>query len=607
MAINSLGFNSPMRLTGLSSGMDTDSIIKNLMKIEQMKVNKQLQAKTKAQWKMDSYKEINKTFTNFRNSFMSNLNSANNIQSELNFKSKLISMEANSAVNITVSEGSINGNYTISRISQLAEGVTVNSSAGALSPQRIDTSMRLGDVALANGNIRFENGKTSFKIDGQLFEFTANDTLEDVFNAVSSAGVQMSYNSVTDRISIESTSSNPFELEAEKGNILDMIGLGSRVGQQLMTATSGTISPTATRLDMKLANFSDSIDFSSGDARFVINDRLFMFKATDTLQDVINEVNKANIGIKMSFDANSNSFTLETPTGADQRVKLLDGLGGMLNAMGFGANIGTQVNGKDALMTINGVDIAKNSNDFTIDGTRFVLKGTLAANETVGYSIKTDVDRAMTAVKAFVDGYNKMVEEIYGKLRETINRDYLPLTDEQRDAMTDKQIEKWEDLAKSGLLRNDASLSGLMQDMRSAFTNPIIGGLAMFDIGLQTKTTVGSTGSSNIGLIELNEDLFRAALESNPDVVAEMFTKSSDSTNFGKKISESGLAQRLTNLTMNYTSKQQSISMASLEKSVYDIDKKITAMQTMMAYSMLLSLTALGRYLRRFLALTGKK
>lgn len=63
-----------------------------------------------------------------------------------------------------------------------------------------------------------------------------------------------------------------------------------------------------------------------------------------------------------------------------------------------------------------------------------------------------------------------MIDMVNGKLTEKKYRDYTPLTEEQKKDMTEKQIELWEEKAKSGLLRGDTILSGATNQMRTDFT-----------------------------------------------------------------------------------------------------------------------------------------
>jgi flagellar hook-associated protein 2 len=55
-----------MRVSGLASGMDTESIVKNLVQVQSARLDKLTQSKTLATWKSDAYRDVNKKVDEFR-------------------------------------------------------------------------------------------------------------------------------------------------------------------------------------------------------------------------------------------------------------------------------------------------------------------------------------------------------------------------------------------------------------------------------------------------------------------------------------------------------------------------------------------------------------
>lgn len=90
----------------------------------------------------------------------------------------------------------------------------------------------------------------------------------------------------------------------------------------------------------------------------------------------------------------------------------------------------------------------------------------ITADEYKSFSISKDVDAVVNNIKEFINKYNDLVSKIYSKITEKRNRDYLPLTDEQKAQMKDTDIQKWEDAAKKGLLYGDSILSGFLDNVR---------------------------------------------------------------------------------------------------------------------------------------------
>lgn len=97
--------------------------------------------------------------------------------------------------------------------------------------------------------------------------------------------------------------------------------------------------------------------------------------------------------------------------------------------------------GTNAKVTINGFEMEKLTNNFTVNGVTYSIKNTTAATGPVTTSVSTDVDGIYNQIKEFVDKYNEMVDSLNEKLKEEKYRDYTPLTSEQKEAMSDKEVE----------------------------------------------------------------------------------------------------------------------------------------------------------------------
>src|SRR5699024_12671238 len=81
-------------------------------------------------------------------------------------------------------------------------------------------------------------------------------------------------------------------------------------------------------------------------------------------------------------------------------------------------------------------------------------------------TVTNNVDDAYDNIKNFVDKYNEIIDEMNTSQREEIHRDYPPLTKEQKEEMTDREIDKWEEKAKSGIIRGESSIRNGMLKMR---------------------------------------------------------------------------------------------------------------------------------------------
>lgn len=204
--------------------------------------------------------------------------------------------------------------------------------------------------------------------------------------------------------------------------------------------------------------------------------------------------------------------------------------------------------GTDARVTVNGVETSRSSNTFTADG--LTVTATKVSTEETVIDTDRDIGKIVDAVKSFVGDYNAMIKKFYGYLTEDDEyRSYAPLTDAQKKEMSDSEIEKWNQKAQTGLLRNDTYVSSFLQSMRTAFYTKVESvGIAAYSIGMET------TKDDYAGQLTLDETALRNAVAADPEAVARLFT---DSTN--------GLSAMLTN-ACDKTAKLSVASPGSLVK-----------------------------------------
>ncbi|HHV71073.1 MAG TPA: flagellar filament capping protein FliD, partial [Clostridia bacterium] len=257
-----------------------------------------------------------------------------------------------------------------------------------------------------------------------------------------------------------------------------------------------------------------------------------------------------------------NRFFLQTTeTGENNGFIVTEGEGtvnfltGEGNKLKLNLESGAVNQGSNAKLNFAGAEnIEMSSNNFTINGINFSLKkeGTITVN------VSTDVNGVYEKIKAFVDKYNELIDKIGGELNKKRYRDYLPLTDEQKEAMSEKEVELWEERAKSGLLRNDLILTSTLQSVRLGMYESVSGVEGIYDhltkIGI---TTEGYSSSSVGGKLVIDKERLLSAIEKDVDSVLELFFKEpSEELRFksesqmtaeelSRKRSESGLIGRL--------------------------------------------------------------
>lgn len=212
---------------------------------------------------------------------------------------------------------------------------------------------------------------------------------------------------------------------------------------------------------------------------FTINGQSFSFSYNTTLDEIIAAINgNAAAGVSVFYDEyNDRLFMTATQAGnyneSGAEIQITD-TSGFLNGL-FNISQEGEVSGEDAEVIINGVLTKKKSNTFTMNNVTFTLTGEGKAN----VSVNTDTSAISEQVEKFVEKYNEILSSIYEKVSEKRPTSgskydyYLPLTDEQKKAMTEDQIEKWEEQAKKGLLRSDSLLKGALDSFRSSISRVV--------------------------------------------------------------------------------------------------------------------------------------
>ncbi len=210
--------NGNLRILGMSSGLDTDSIVKGMLTSYQSKLDRQVQTTTKLEWKATAYREVNTLIKNFRSKYLSALSESNMMTNSVYNYFKVDMVTQSDAVSVSASSSASACTMTIDSISQLAEAAAV-ASTGVFTGESYSSNTRLADLELVNA-FQFDGGELSFSINGEVFTFNEDTTIGEMISEVNSsdAGVRIRYSSLTKGFSIESTSTG-------SGSELDIVNM----------------------------------------------------------------------------------------------------------------------------------------------------------------------------------------------------------------------------------------------------------------------------------------------------------------------------------------------------------------------------------------------
>jgi flagellar hook-associated protein 2 len=351
---------------------------------------------------------------------------------------------------------------------------------------------------------------------------------------------------------------------------------GSAVGSYSVKVTS-LASAAQTASQSALGSTSDKTSLAAqfglgagASGSFKINGAEFTYTGTQTLSELVSEVNKASdaTGVTMSYDEGTDRvFFRSTATGSAAKIEFEDSADNFLRDKlklddGSGNVIGT-VTGTNAKIDFNGAkDLEFSSNTFTLTGVSFNLKGT----GDVELTVSRNVDGAVEKIKSFVEAYNNLTTHISSLTMQRPDRDYLPLSDDERETMTEEEITNWEAKAKEGLFANDTFLNGMVSSLRSTattFVSSLSGSAYKTLSAIGISTGAYASGSSANASLNIDEDALRAALEKDPEAVMKVFT--GDTAQKAE-----GLASRMTSRVNGYI--QNITSRAGLSGVNYQAD-----------------------------------
>ena len=326
-----------------------------------------------------------------------------------------------------------------------------------------------------------------------------------------------------------------------------------------------------------------------GTREITVNGKPITLSSNMTVSQMMSEVNSRtnNTGATMTYDRMNDRFSITSNTINSEADDLtISGL------EMFGLSQSRVEDGSLARVFINGEIVERNTNSFDFRGVSITLNretttgGTGALGDvdenTIMVTIERNVDDAVDKIKSFIDSYNTLIGKIEGLLRERqtgAERSYRPLTDEEKSSMTERQVEQWEEIARKGILRNDHGLRNLADSLRRELFSTIKDvGMTPADIGLTTGSFFSGTG----GQIILDEDRLRAALEADPDKVADVFTKIGLDSE-GRQVGV-GFLHRVNTILNNYvrTNGTQNRTLQSLETSIRRANEQMDRLQQRM-------------------------
>ena len=536
--------NGTTRVTGLSSGLDVDSIVEQLMTAEKAKKLNKLEQKTqKLEWTQTAYRDIISDIQEFCSKYFDTTSSSSLLSSSSYIKYNVTSSD--SAVTATYTSAATGGNHRI-QVDQLATKATLASSA---SISKNVQGSAVADYTSLSGEsfiITLDGTKRTVSLDNVTDLATLQTALDD---AVGEGKVTVSEDTGYLVITASDDGVQAISISDPTSSTsgLAHLGFGSSAILSNRLDTSDTLGTIASQLSSSTALvFNDD-----GQIELTINGTTLTFDQDDRLSEMISKVNKSNTGATMKYDTITGKLVMTaTDTGAGNSLVVTEGGGSNFLAV----LLDKSTTGLDAKVTVDGQALTRSSNSMTIDGVTYNLNQTTTADATV--SVTQDTDGVYDTISSFVDDYNTLLETINTVLDATYDSDYPPLTDDEKEEMTTDEITSWETKAKVGLLSGDSTLKSLLSSLRSSLIDSVSGQtISLSSIGITSGTY------DEQGKLYIDEDTLKDAIGSDPEAIMNLFTKQATSTtSAGKSLAGTTVVRSLSASDLSTRYKEEGIA-----------------------------------------------
>lgn len=562
----------PIRISGLNSGLDTESLVSELVSAYRKKGEKYEKAQTKISWKQEAWKSLSSKTYSFRNNL-------DKMRFSSGYNLKTTSVSNSSKVSVTAGNNAVNGTQTLQITSLAKTGYLTGGKLKKLTGTDVSASTTMNELGF------YDNGNIS--VNGKQIQITGQMKVSEVISKLQDAGVDANFDSSTQRIFVSSKESGKdadFALTAlNESGTRALSALGLNVKPEGVAAKYEEFAKEySSKSDDELSAFLASYDTSAPES-----DRLIASFAREYQHAGSDETKKSVLGEFKEFLTNEEKRQEKT----DQEL-------------GYNTDA-VRIYGQDAAITLNGASFTSKSNTFSINGLTITAMALTDKNETLSITTSTDNQGIYDKIKDFLSEYNEIINSMTSSYNAESTSDYEPLTDDEKDAMSEKEIEKWEEKGKSGVLRRDGTLSTLMSVMNGAMSKSYtINGksYALSSFGIKTLGIMNAEknehnayhidGDADDENTSSNTDKLMAAIVADPEGVTQFFQKLSSDLydSLGKQMTGTTLRSYGSfyndkELETQYNSYKTTIS--DWEKKVSDIEeryyKKFAAMESALA------------------------
>lgn len=696
----------PIRMTGLNSGLNTESIVAALMSAQRTKMTKVENKKTKLEWKKDIWSSLNTKIYDFYTKSLSKM------RLKSNYMTKAASSSNTTKVVAKASTKAATGTYTV-KVNKLASTQYVSS--GKLNKVKVDdgngnqvdadatSKTKLKDLKDTSGNPTFTNG-TQIKIEnganGQTVYLDVNEetTIQDFLDKCTSVGLTATFDEKQQRLFLSSEKSgegNAFKITSSElssnqqqasNDLKTLVGYKglssadkSTVDSLLAGLQNGTVTVAdatqklqeigkagvesdaekkANRFYYDVANkaagdalsaavaasgkseaeylkangysnldVTDSAAVAGAKASYIDNKTTELLGTQQYKDDIAaaiqNGISSADVHSKLPGTPSTDEFLYTFDDITTRTTNITNGIatatqkyytemhdnasdanasGSALASLGLtnfdgtteikendAANNGTGmvvIAAKDTEVEYNGATLTSNTTNISVSGLELEILGT-TEGETVNITVTNDVSGIYDTIKDFLSEYNALLKEMNSYYNADSAKGYDVLSDDEKEAMKDSEVEKWEDKIKDSLLRRDSTLNSII----SSFRNKMMGTFTASNGKTYSLSSIGISTSGDYaegGLLHIRGDeddaeyadeknVLKQLLEEDPDAVTDVFTHLTESlyTDLQKKMSRTPLSSALT----FYNDKEMNSQLSDYKTRISKLEAKFNEME----------------------------
>lgn len=638
-----------IRVSGLISGLDTDSIVQELVSAYSTKKDKYVKAQTKLEWKMDAWKSMNSKIYGFYTSSLSGMR----LSSAYSLKSSTVSNS--SAAKVTASSTAVNGTQKL-KVKQLASsGYMTGGEVKTTKGSKVEGGTLLSDMGISAGS--------KLQVNNTEVTVTSDMTMNTFVAALKDAGVSANFDENNQRIFINSTKSGEegeftiiannadglgalqslgiFAVKDVDGNeTADMAkyrelaknGTGEQqsIAAAIVAAVDKTTSYDSAQLaaynstisaynqnlstaskyennqavvknyeeqqaaiekhkdklddyrallvkeqktvtnddgneetvdvqytDAELADMKQYIKDNNGTSDMDIADKMVKYQEILDAKASLDEFDTANAFVSEAAntaaynDAKTYVDDTDNQTAYNDAKAYIENTSNIIayneaktavsssSAASFTSDA-ARISGKDSIIELNGATFTSSTGTFSINGLS-ITATQVTGNEEVSITTSTDTQAIYDKIKSFLGKYNELITAMDTAYNAASAGDYEPLTDDEKEDMTDSQIEKWETKIKDSLLRRDSTLGNASSSMKSIMSRSFeingktyslntfgINTLGYFSADTNERGCLHIDGDADDSNTSGNADKLMAAINEDPEAVTSFFQQLSN-------------------------------------------------------------------------------